>query len=57
MWRTSPVFMIRYWLSSWLISAALFIMPSRRYSDELRRRVYQFRNEVMAEVITHRAKS
>ena len=55
MWRTQPIWMIRYWLSSFLMSAALRVMPAPLYREELRRRVHGFRDEVIAKVLAHRA--
>lgn len=56
MWLTRPIWMLRYHLSSWLLTAAMAIMPSPRYRAELQRRVYSLRNEVIVEVLAHRAK-
>jgi len=36
---------IRYWLSRWLLSLSLFVMPRCPYRTELRRRIFEFRNE------------
>lgn len=55
MWLTRPFWMLRYYLSSWLMTAAMAVMPSQRYRRELRRRVYAYRNEVIAEVLAQRA--
>lgn len=45
MWR------LRYWLSRWLLSLSLFVMPRCPYRTELRRRIYDFRNEVTLDAI------
>lgn len=55
MWLTRPIWMLRYHLSSGLMTAAMAVMPSPRYRAELRRRVYAYRNEVIAEVLAQRA--
>lgn len=54
MWLERPIWMLRYHLSSWLMSAAMAIIPSPRYRAELRRRVYAYRDEVIAEVSAQR---
>ncbi len=48
------MFLIRYWLSSWLMSACLWVMPRGAYRDELRRRIYGLRNEVMINALLDR---
>lgn len=55
MWLSHPIWMLRYHLSSWMLTAAMAVMPSPRYRAELRRRVYAYRNEVIAEVLAQRA--
>lgn len=45
------VWTIRYWLSRWLLSLSLFVMPRGSYRTELRRRIYEFRNEAMLNVL------
>lgn len=54
MWRAQPIFMLRYCVSSWLMSAALRTCPGPRYAAELRRRVHGLRDEVIAEVMAKR---
>jgi hypothetical protein len=48
LWLTKPIFMVRYWASSWLISLGLLTCPHGPYADELRRRIYALRDEVSA---------
>lgn len=55
MWLKQPIWMMRYHLSSWLMLAALRVLPASRYRAELQRRVYGLRDEVIVEVLAHRA--
>lgn len=54
MWLDRPIWMLRYHLSSWMLTAAMAVMPSPRYRAELRRRVYGYRDEVITEVLAQR---
>ena len=56
LWAARPFWMVRYCLSSWLMSAALRICPGPRYAAELRRRVHGMRDEVIVDVLTRRAR-
>lgn len=48
------MFMVRYWLAAWAINFALWVLPSAAYSRDLRRRIYEFRDEASARVIADR---
>jgi hypothetical protein len=41
------VWIVRYHLSRWLLMASLWVMPRGAYRTELRRRIYDFKNEVL----------
>lgn len=43
--------MVRYYLSSWLLTAAIQVMPSPPYRDRLRTSVYNVRDEVIVTVV------
>lgn len=43
----SAVWMTRYWVSSWLLSAALWTCPGPNYAAELKRRVYKLKAEAI----------
>lgn len=54
MWLRQPVWMLRYWISSFAISFALAAMPNRTYARDLRRRIHEFRNEATTSVLAQR---
>jgi hypothetical protein len=47
-------FMTRYWLSSWLMSAAFAVMPKGRYRREIKAIVQRHNIRVMSAVEAHR---
>lgn len=53
-WLRRPIWMCRYWLSSWAISFALWIIPNRAYATDLRARIHEFRDDAALRVITAR---
>ena len=44
------MFLVRYWLSSWLLSACIAVMPRGRYRDEFTLAVYDLKARCMFEV-------
>ena len=44
------IWIVRYWVSRWLMSAALAALPSDRYGAEVKRRIYGLRDEAIAAV-------
>lgn len=50
-WRDHPMWLSRYWLSRWLMSASLAVMPRGPYRDELRRRIYALRDEASIDAL------
>ncbi len=54
MWRTKPIWMVRYHLSAAAINFALWVMPVRPYARDLRRRIHEFRDEATIKVLAHR---
>ena len=54
MWLRRPIWMLRYWLSSWAITFGLWIMPEPAYARDLRRRIYEFRDEASARILAAR---
>lgn len=49
------IFYTRYWLSRFLMSATLAVMPPGRYRDELIKVVYELRDRCIREVTEWRA--
>lgn len=45
------MWLVRYWLSYWLLAAALAVMPDTAYRSELRRRVYDLKAEATRRVV------
>lgn len=48
------MWIVRYWLSAWAINFALWVMPSRSYARDLRRRIHEFRDEATVRVLAAR---
>lgn len=48
------VFMTRYWLSSWLMSAAFAVMPPGRYQREIKAIMHRHNRRVTSAVEAHR---
>jgi hypothetical protein len=46
----SITFLIRYYISKWLLTAALFVMPGTRYKTELLIAMYDLKDRVIKEV-------
>lgn len=51
------VFMARYWLSSWMMSAAFAVMPPGRYQRELKALVREYNIRVAIAVEARRSHS
>ena len=50
------MFLTRYWISSWLLSACLFVMPRGRYRDELLLALYDLKANCIFEVEQRRTR-
>ena len=57
MLKYGPIWITRYWLSSWCFSAGLYLCPNRRYSREVRQLLAEHNARVVAEVEAGRAMS
>lgn len=55
MWLERPVWMMRYWVSSWLLSASLAVMPNRRYAADVRAALTMLNVRVTDEVLSKRS--
>lgn len=49
------LFLARYWLARWLMSACLWVMPRGRYRDELMIALYDLKANCIFEVERDRA--